>query len=199
MHQKTPSQSGSKPKYTKKNAPLRRRFGVPVGVLLTQSCSLRSVTLVAYLSALAYLAPKKRYQRFSSRAARPNLDGKRLLKVVRKPSTPKKRPLAEAFWCTRWGSNPNSTASEAVMLSSYTTSTYFFRFHSARKARIIRCARHNEKAFFKLPLYFTIFCFLFASVYAIIIVSFFKIFKNFSVKRSKNGKNRRNRYEWWGG
>ena len=92
MHQKTPSQSGSKPKYTKKNAPLRRRFGVPVGVLLTQSCSLRSVTLVAYLSALAYLAPKKRYQRFSSRAARPNLDGKRLLKMVRNPSTPKKRP-----------------------------------------------------------------------------------------------------------
>ena len=108
--------------------------GVPVGVLLAQSCSLRSVTLVAYLSALAYLAPKKRYQRFSSRAARPNLDGKRLLTIVRNPSTPKKRPLAEAFWCTRWGSNPNSTASEAVMLSNYTTSTsfpftgYFFFF-----------------------------------------------------------------------
>ena len=85
------------------------------------------------------------------------------------------------FWCTRWGSNPNSTASEAVMLSSYTTSTYFFCFHSARKARRIRCARHNEKAFFKLPLYFTIFCFLFASVYGIIIISFFKNFKNFSV------------------
>ena len=59
---------------------------------LTQSCSLRSVTLVAYLSALAYLAPKKRYQRFSSRAARPNLDGKRLLTIVRNPSTPKKTP-----------------------------------------------------------------------------------------------------------
>ena len=39
-------------------------FGVPVGVLLSQSRSLRSVTLVAYLSALARLAPKKRYQRF---------------------------------------------------------------------------------------------------------------------------------------
>ena len=28
-------------------------------------------------------------------------------------------------WCTRWGSNPDSTASEAVMLSNYTTSTFF--------------------------------------------------------------------------
>ena len=174
MHQKTPSQSGSKPKYTKKNAPLRRRFGVPVGVLLTQSCSLRSVTLVAYLSALAYLAPKKRYQRFSSRAARPNLDGKRLLKVVRKPSTPKKRPLAEAFWCTRWGSNPNSTASEAVMLSSYTTSTYFFKKY----------------------LYFTIFCFLFASIYDILFLNYsnFLAFKGVCYV-----ENSRDRYEWRGG
>lgn len=41
----------------------------------------------------------------------------------------KKRPRKGAFWCTRWGSNPNSTASEAVMLSNYTTSTYeFFLF-----------------------------------------------------------------------
>ena len=30
------------------------------------------------------------------------------------------------IWCTRWESNPESTASEAVMLSSYTTSTYYF-------------------------------------------------------------------------
>ncbi len=30
------------------------------------------------------------------------------------------------FWCTRWGSNPDSTASEAVMLSSYTTDTKSF-------------------------------------------------------------------------
>ena len=31
---------------------------------------------------------------------------------------------AGALWCTRRGSNPESTASEAVMLSNYTTSTY---------------------------------------------------------------------------
>ena len=30
------------------------------------------------------------------------------------------------FWCTRWGLNPNSTASEAVMLSSYTTGTHIY-------------------------------------------------------------------------
>ena len=54
------------------------------------------------------------------------------------------------FWCTRWGSNPDSTASEAVMLSNYTTSTYSFF------------------SFFKKHLYFTIFCFHFASVYGII-------------------------------
>ena len=34
--------------------------------------------------------------------------------------------LVELFWCTRWGSNPDSTASEAVMLSNYTTSTHLF-------------------------------------------------------------------------
>ena len=31
--------------------------------------------------------------------------------------------LRVPFWCTRRGSNPNSTASEAVMLSNYTTGT----------------------------------------------------------------------------
>ena len=35
-----------------------------------------------------------------------------------------KTPHVGVFWCTRWGSNPDSTASEAVMLSNYTTSTY---------------------------------------------------------------------------
>ena len=33
------------------------------------------------------------------------------------------RKSAGASWCTRRGSNPESTASEAVMLSNYTTST----------------------------------------------------------------------------
>ena len=38
--------------------------------------------------------------------------------------TSKKRTQARPFlWCTRRGSNPKSTASEAVMLSSYTTGT----------------------------------------------------------------------------
>lgn len=31
--------------------------------------------------------------------------------------------LRVPLWCTRRGSNPNSTASEAVMLSNYTTGT----------------------------------------------------------------------------
>ena len=66
-----------------------------------------------------------------------------------------KAPRKGVLWCTRWGSNPNSTASEAVMLSSYTTSTY---------------------SFFKKHIYFTIFRFLFASVYGIIFSNSAKIF-----------------------
>ena len=45
------------------------------------------------------------------------------------PCTQKNAHKGRFFWCTRWGSNPNSTASEAVMLSSYTTST-FVKFFS---------------------------------------------------------------------
>ena len=55
-------------------------------------------------------------RRFAPRA---NRGFSPLQRVYKKP--PKKGGF---FWCTRWGSNPNSTASEAVMLSNYTTSTY---------------------------------------------------------------------------
>ena len=87
----------------------------------------------------------------------------------------KNAPLAEAFWCTRWGSNPNSTASEAVMLSNYTTSTFFL---------------------FKRYQYFTIFCFLFASIYDILFLNYsnFLAFKGVCYV-----ENSRDRYEWRGG
>ena len=49
--------------------------------------------------------------------------------------------------------------------------------------------------FFKTQLYFTIFCFLFASVYAIIILNFSEFFDFFRLGGSKNGKNGSNRYE----
>ena len=92
-----------------------------------------------------------------------------------------KTPHKGTFWCTRWGSNPNSTASEAVMLSNYTTSTY---------------------SFFKKHIYFTIFRFHFASVYGIIFPNSRKIFskelifgKNVKLGARINVENGRNRYE----
>ncbi len=81
-----------------------------------------------------------------------------------------KKTPTRGVWCTRWGSNPNSTASEAVMLSNYTTST-----------------------FFKNHLYFTIFYFLFASVYGIIFANKQKIF----LTRACYVENGCYRYEWW--
>ena len=79
----------------------------------------------AYLSARAYLVPTRRYQRLALRATRPDLDGYPI-SLCSHFSGYKNAALFRRRWCTRWGSNPDSTASEAVMLSNYTTSTYYF-------------------------------------------------------------------------
>ena len=71
----------------------------------------------------AHLAPKKPYQRFSLRVARPILVGYTVSLCSNPIVYTKKRHRKGGVWCTRWGSNPDSTASEAVMLSNYTTST----------------------------------------------------------------------------
>ena len=50
--------------------------------------------------------------------------------VLPNPAGTKMPPQKGGVWCTRWGSNPDSTASEAVMLSNYTTSTFaLFRLY----------------------------------------------------------------------
>ena len=87
---------------------------------------------------------------------------RRFLFLFKLPAVYKKRHRLGGVWCTRWGSNPDSTASEAVMLSNYTTSTFFCRFHQLQLPATIL---------------FYCFCLRFASVYGI----FFLFFqKNFS-------------------
>ena len=71
-----------------------------------------------YLHSVAFYIMKKRNANHPRR--------RRLSRNYSNPVTPKKTPRKRGVWCTRWGSNPNSTASEAVMLSNYTTSTYKF-------------------------------------------------------------------------
>ena len=96
---------------------------MPGGVLLAQCCPLRSVTLTpTYRRSLFSPLQSIINALFNGQLVPPQ----RLhpLAVVRTPHTKKNTPQKACFWCTRWGSNPDSTASEAVMLSNYTTSTF---------------------------------------------------------------------------